>query len=187
MSITARSQTDAKAGAGTDSVLETQAPAFSTEQAEAIAGRSFDIHASAHALGSERDQNFRLHAKDGSEWVLKIANPAENPALLDMQTQAMLHIAQVDPSLAIPRVKATPDGALFHEIEAAAIKAKIHPLPSASYLKTSGDSDMLGTSGEMAERTKAPVSKTGIRVTVSWVRIPLSPPGQARNRSLPLN
>ena len=28
----------------------------------------------------------------------------------------------------------------------------------------------------MAERTKAPVSKTGIRATVSWVRIPLSPP-----------
>ena len=33
--------------------------------------------------------------------------------------------------------------------------------------------------GEMAERTKAPVSKTGIRATVSWVRIPLSPPGLA--------
>ena len=30
--------------------------------------------------------------------------------------------------------------------------------------------------GEMAERTKAPVSKTGIPVRVSWVRIPLSPP-----------
>ena len=36
--------------------------------------------------------------------------------------------------------------------------------------------DMLSDCGEMAERTKAPVSKTGIRVTVSWVRIPLSPP-----------
>ena len=31
-------------------------------------------------------------------------------------------------------------------------------------------------SGEMAERTKAPVSKTGIGATLSWVRIPLSPP-----------
>ncbi len=60
-----------------------------------------------------------MRAKNGSEWVLKIANPAENPALLDMQTQALLHIAQVDPSLAIPRVKATPDGALFHEIDGA--------------------------------------------------------------------
>ena len=30
--------------------------------------------------------------------------------------------------------------------------------------------------GEMAEWTKAPVSKTGVWVTVPWVRIPLSPP-----------
>ena len=30
--------------------------------------------------------------------------------------------------------------------------------------------------GEMAEWTKAPVSKTGVRATVPWVRIPLSPP-----------
>ena len=28
----------------------------------------------------------------------------------------------------------------------------------------------------MAEWTKAPVSKTGVRATVPWVRIPLSPP-----------
>ncbi len=32
------------------------------------------------------------------------------------------------------------------------------------------------SSGGMAERLKAPVLKTGRRVTVSWVRIPLPPP-----------
>ena len=115
MSTTPQSQTGVKA----ESVLEARAPAFSTQQAEAIARQAFDIQASAHRLDSERDQNFHLRAKDGSEWVLKIANPAENPALLDMQAQALLHIAQVDPSLGIPRVKATPDGALFHEIDGA--------------------------------------------------------------------
>lgn len=36
-----------------------------------------------------------------------------------MQTQALLHIAEADPSLTIPRVKVTPDGALFHEIDSA--------------------------------------------------------------------
>jgi len=108
-----RTQTAAEA----KTVLEEPAPAFSTQQAEAIAHRAFGIEASAQPLGSERDQNFRLRATDGGEWVLKIANPAENPAILDMQTQALLHIAEVDPSLGIPRVKATPDGALFHEID----------------------------------------------------------------------
>jgi 4-aminobutyrate aminotransferase-like enzyme/Ser/Thr protein kinase RdoA (MazF antagonist) len=120
MSTSPRSQSG-QAGAKdeTNTVLEAPAPALSTREAEAIAQRVFDIEASAHPLDSERDQNFQLRAKDGSEWVLKIANPAENPALLEMQTQALLHIAQVDPSLAIPRVKATSDGALFDEIDGA--------------------------------------------------------------------
>jgi len=56
--------------AGTKTVLEAQAPAFSVQQAEAIARQAFDIQASAHPLDSERDQNFQLCAKDGSEWVL---------------------------------------------------------------------------------------------------------------------
>jgi Ser/Thr protein kinase RdoA (MazF antagonist) len=115
MSTPSQSQTDVRAQA--DSVLEAPAPAFSSQEAEAIARRSFDLQATAHPLASERDQNFRLIAADGSEWVLKIANPAENPALLDMQTQAMLHIARVDPSLGIPRVRATPDGALSCDVE----------------------------------------------------------------------
>ncbi len=99
------------------STLQAKAPAFSIKEAAGIAQRAFGIQASAHPLDSERDQNFRLRAQDGSEWVLKIANPAEEPAILDMQTQAMLHMARVDPGLGIPRVKTTPDGALFHEVE----------------------------------------------------------------------
>jgi hypothetical protein len=34
----------------------------------------------------------------------------------------------------------------------------------------------LQSNGEMPERLNGPVSKTGIRASVSWVRIPLSPP-----------
>jgi Ser/Thr protein kinase RdoA (MazF antagonist) len=106
-----------RSGAGR-TVMEEPAPAFSPAQAEGIAQRIFEIRASAHPLASERDQNFRLRAEDGSEWVLKIANPAEDPAILDMQTRALLHTAQVDPSLAVPRVRATPAGTLSHEVDA---------------------------------------------------------------------
>ncbi len=99
------------------SVLEAKPPTFSASEAEQIALETFHIQASAHPLDSERDQNFRLQADDGHEWVLKIANPAENPALLEMQTQALLHIAKVDLTLPIPRVKPTIDGALFREVD----------------------------------------------------------------------
>lgn len=99
-----------------ESVLKAKAPTFSVKEAEAIALKVYNIKASAHPLDSERDQNFRLQSGDGSEWVLKIANPAENGALLEMQTQALLHITKVDPSLAIPHVRKTVEGSLFHEI-----------------------------------------------------------------------
>ena len=111
MPSTSQSRTGAK------TVLEAKAPAFSTEQAVDIAQQAFDIQASAYPLDSERDQNFHLRAKDGHEWVLKIANPAEDPAILDMQSQALIHIGQADPELAVPRIKATQDGALFHQID----------------------------------------------------------------------
>jgi Ser/Thr protein kinase RdoA (MazF antagonist) len=111
------SDLQSRAGAGR-TVMEERAPVFSAAQAEGIARRAFEIRASAHPLASERDQNFHLRAEDGSEWVLKIANPAEDPAILDMQTRALLHIARVDPTLPVPRVRATREGDLFHEAEA---------------------------------------------------------------------
>ena len=66
MSNTPQSQT--RAGAKTQTVFEALAPAFSTQEAETIARQAFDIQASAHPLVSERDQNFQLRVKDGSEW-----------------------------------------------------------------------------------------------------------------------
>jgi Ser/Thr protein kinase RdoA (MazF antagonist) len=92
------------------SVLEAKAPAFSNEEAEGVAKRFFGVSGSARALGSERDQNFQLRSADGREYVLKIANPAEDPAVLDFQTQALLRIARVDPELPVPHVVTTAEG-----------------------------------------------------------------------------
>jgi Ser/Thr protein kinase RdoA (MazF antagonist) len=86
--INTRPSISINATAETKTVFEAQAPAFSIREAETIAQRAFDIPASAQPLDSERDQNFRLRTETGGEWVLKIANPAEDPAIVDMQTQA---------------------------------------------------------------------------------------------------
>jgi Ser/Thr protein kinase RdoA (MazF antagonist) len=101
------------------SVLEAKAPAFSVEESEEIAKRSFGVSGSARALVSERDQNFHLRSADGREYVLKIANPAEDPAVLDFQTQALLHIARVNPELPVPHLVTTIDGDSDCEIEGA--------------------------------------------------------------------
>jgi hydroxylysine kinase len=98
-------------------VLEAKAPAFSAAEAEEIAARFFGVSGSARALVSERDQNFHLRSAGGEEYVLKIANPAEDPAVLDFQTQALLHIARVNSELPVPHLVTTTDDAPGCEVE----------------------------------------------------------------------
>jgi 4-aminobutyrate aminotransferase-like enzyme/Ser/Thr protein kinase RdoA (MazF antagonist) len=69
------------------------APRFSAVDAVRIAEKLFGIDGTASQLPSERDQNFRLVASSGQEYVLKLANSTELPEVLDFQNQAMLHIA----------------------------------------------------------------------------------------------
>jgi hydroxylysine kinase len=72
--------------------------------AQRLAAEHYGLIATAHRLDSERDQNFRLRSLDGREYVLKIANPAEDRAVTNLQTEALLHLAAADPGLPIPRV-----------------------------------------------------------------------------------
>ncbi len=62
----------------------------------------FETHATR--LTGERDENFRLRAADGTEYVLKIAHSAEAPAVTDLPSAALLHVAKTDPALPCPRV-----------------------------------------------------------------------------------
>jgi Ser/Thr protein kinase RdoA (MazF antagonist) len=45
-----------------------------------------------------------LRTHDGRDYVLKIANPAEDRAVTNLQTEALRHLAASDPSLPVPRV-----------------------------------------------------------------------------------
>ena len=85
-------------------ILQTQPPRFSAEEVSGIAQDLFGLGGMVSPLDSERDQNFRLDAPGGKQYVIKIANSAVDPAILDMQVQALAHIANVDPDLPIPKV-----------------------------------------------------------------------------------
>ncbi|WP_210265883.1 phosphotransferase [Bradyrhizobium australiense] len=72
--------------------------------AQRLAAEHYGLIAAVHRLDSERDQNFRLRSLSGQEHVLKIANPAEDRAVTNLQTEALLHLAAVDPDLPVPRI-----------------------------------------------------------------------------------
>jgi 4-aminobutyrate aminotransferase-like enzyme/Ser/Thr protein kinase RdoA (MazF antagonist) len=80
------------------SVLDSAPPQFTAEEAARIAADVFGVHGTASALGSERDQAFLLE-----NGVLKISNPDEDEAVLDLEEAAIAHVAAVDPDLPVAR------------------------------------------------------------------------------------
>jgi|SRR5579859_2032682 len=85
-------------------------PVFTLDDASRIGLEFYGLHAVAQPLPGERDRNFYLKTDAGREYVLKIA-PAEEPqALLEMQNQALAHLAARAPALLLPHVCATPAG-----------------------------------------------------------------------------
>ena len=85
-------------------------PPVSTARAVALAQDGYGLEVRAERLTGERDENFRLTAADGAQYVLKIANAAEEPAVSELLTAALRHLAQVDPTLPCPRVVAARGG-----------------------------------------------------------------------------
>ncbi|MEP6476937.1 MAG: aminotransferase class III-fold pyridoxal phosphate-dependent enzyme [Actinomycetota bacterium] len=113
-------------GAG---VLETDPPAFTTEEAAEVARTVFGLAGDVKELGSERDQNFLIDDGHGSRGVLKISNLGDPASILDMETEAALLVARMDPELpvATPRPVPGADGA----IGAGAYRASV-PSPGGS-------------------------------------------------------
>lgn len=84
------------------SVLESVPPRFTADEAARIAADLFGVRSTASALGSERDQAFLLE-DGGRGGVLKISNPREDEAVLDLEEAAIAHVSAVDPGLPVAR------------------------------------------------------------------------------------
>jgi 4-aminobutyrate aminotransferase-like enzyme/Ser/Thr protein kinase RdoA (MazF antagonist) len=93
----------------TDSVLEAPPPRFTADEVATIAAELFGLEGTATDLGSERDQTFLID--DGAEGgVLKISNLAEDPAVLELECEALLHVGRVDPELPVARQRHSLSG-----------------------------------------------------------------------------
>jgi 4-aminobutyrate aminotransferase-like enzyme/Ser/Thr protein kinase RdoA (MazF antagonist) len=95
-----------------NSVLEATPPSFSADDVARIAAELFGLDGTVTDLGSERDQTFLVEGSSGSG-VIKISNLGEQAATLDLEAEAILHIARVDPELPVarPQVVSNAEGA----------------------------------------------------------------------------
>jgi 4-aminobutyrate aminotransferase-like enzyme/Ser/Thr protein kinase RdoA (MazF antagonist) len=85
----------------------------SESEAVRLAREIFSLIVSAKSLPGEYDDNFYLSLADGREFVLKVMHPSREQSFVEMQCQALQHLAQRAPRLALPRVFATQRGEAF--------------------------------------------------------------------------
>lgn len=84
--------------------------------AEAAVAAVYGFAGTAKRLSSERDETFLFTRGDGARFIAKIANPAENPATLDFQDGALLHLEKAAPAVPVPRLVRTLSGGQSHAL-----------------------------------------------------------------------
>jgi Ser/Thr protein kinase RdoA (MazF antagonist) len=75
-------------------------------EAEAVdlARTRFGIEGRPTRFATEKDDTFRIAPASGPRFVLKVANPTEDFAEIDLQVQVLDHVAARAPDLPIPRI-----------------------------------------------------------------------------------
>ena len=96
--------------------LETSPPAFTRDAAEMMAWDIFGVAGTALLLDGERDQNFRVRPEGGEGIIFKILGPSEDVATVEFQTAALEHIAAMDPTLPVLRVRRTLAGDAYTRV-----------------------------------------------------------------------
>jgi 4-aminobutyrate aminotransferase-like enzyme/Ser/Thr protein kinase RdoA (MazF antagonist) len=101
-------------------LLETRVEHPITEaEAVGLASKLYGLKVSAQTLPGEYDDNFQLMAADGRAFVLKVMHPARERGFIDLQCQALRHLAQRAPQLGLPRALPNRNGELFSSITVA--------------------------------------------------------------------
>src|SRR5687768_3902909 len=96
-------------------------PNLTGSQASEAARTLFGVSGEATPFQSERDQNFHLRCSTGEQFVLKIANAAEEPAVLEFQNRVLENLRQRDPALPVPKVQRSLRGELTAPLHIAGI------------------------------------------------------------------
>jgi len=96
-------------------LLDRNLPDVDVEEAARLAHTHFAIKGELHALGGERDLNFRIDGDDAS-YIFKISNSEDGEDIVGLQVAALQHIRARDPFLPVPHMHADRDGQLMRRV-----------------------------------------------------------------------
>src|SRR5713101_9138971 len=88
-------------------------------EAAGLTRELYGLAVSARALPGEYDDNFHLTSADGHAFVLKVMHPARERSFIDLQCQALTHLAQRASQLPLPRVTPNRGGEQFTSLASA--------------------------------------------------------------------
>lgn len=98
-----------------EDLLSAEIPYLSSDEINILLRGVYGVEGELRTLTGERDQNLRVLTGDGADYVLKIANSAEDHAQLNCQMTVLEHALQKDPALQVPRPVRSRDGEMVVE------------------------------------------------------------------------
>ncbi|CAH2396520.1 5-oxoprolinase/urea amidolyase family protein [Mesorhizobium ventifaucium] len=94
------------------SAFRTQSPKMSLGDIQDVLAKNYGIRGAVTLLTSERDLTAHVVAAHGGrEFVFKVANSSEDPAVVDLQNKALDHVASMSCDVPVPEVIRSLDGA----------------------------------------------------------------------------
>src|SRR5215471_5418985 len=88
----------------------------SSEEAIRLARDIYGLDVHAQPLPGEYDCNFQVITQQGQAFVLKVMHPDREQSIIDLQCQALQHLASHAPGLVLSRVQLTRAGEPFTKI-----------------------------------------------------------------------
>lgn len=85
-------------------VLTTEVPSVGNDAVTEILRDFYSLDGELTVLNGERDRNFCLSCADGKRYMARFINPAEGMMEVDFQTKLLLHVADRNSELPVPRV-----------------------------------------------------------------------------------
>src|SRR5215471_8178025 len=90
--------------------------AVSPAEAIRLARDIYGLEVSARSLPGEYDHNFHIETANGRAFVLKVMHASREGAFLDLQCQALQHLADCAPGIVLPRVQLNLQGKAFTKV-----------------------------------------------------------------------
>lgn len=81
-------------------------------EVKTVLSQRYGISGRLEDIATEKDETFKLHGTDGKNYLVKCSPSSEDPALIDLQTAAMLHLEQY-PELPVQRIIPALDKSSF--------------------------------------------------------------------------